>query len=263
MRNRIFSTDSPKAIKANKFGYINAIHYMAPHKSAGVGNLCSHASLGCIALCLGEHSGAAIYYPAVIQSRRAKAQRFMRDRARYLLDMVRAIDALIVKAKRMRKKLALRLNGSTDVAYEGIRFTIHRNPFGRAIAVTLGGPEGKTFFAHYPDIPFPDYTKNPRRFDRTLPANYCLTFSHSETNESDCLRLLERGVNVAVVFAGDKPLTWNGFTVIDGDTHDLRHLDPRAGNLVNGHSLSLGGYVIALSPKGYKAKRDSSGFVVR
>ena len=56
---RFFSVDSPKAIKAKKFRYFNAINYMAPHKSGGIGNLCSHASPGCIALCLGRESGQA------------------------------------------------------------------------------------------------------------------------------------------------------------------------------------------------------------
>ena len=51
MKNRIFSTDSPKAIKADAFGYLNAIHYLAPHDLSGV-NLCSHASETCIMLCL-------------------------------------------------------------------------------------------------------------------------------------------------------------------------------------------------------------------
>lgn len=37
---------------------------------------------------------------------------------------------------------------------------------------------------------------------------------------------------------------------IDGDKHDLRHLDGR-------------GVIVWLSPKGAVAKRDSSGFVVR
>jgi hypothetical protein len=38
--------------------------------------------------------------------------------------------------------------------------------------------------------------------------------------------------------------------VIDGDEHDLRHLDGR-------------GVVIGLSPKGPRAKHDKSGFVIR
>ena len=82
-----------------------------------------------------------------------------------------------------------------------------------------------------------------------LPRNYHLTFSRSETNEADCLDVLRAGGTVAVVFA-NKPDTWHGFPVIDGDKHDLRHLDPR-------------GVVVGLSPKGLKAKRDTSGFVVR
>jgi hypothetical protein len=89
-----------------------------------------------------------------------------------------------------------------------------------------------------------------RRFDRALPANYSLTFSRSELNDVDALRLLSRGQNVAVVFAGAKPATWHDYRVVDGDAHDLRHLDPR-------------GVVIGLSPKGARAKHDSSGFVVR
>ncbi len=107
-------------------------------------------------------------------------------------------------------------------------------------------------FDHYPDVQFVDYTKNHTRFARKLPANYHLTLSRSEVNEAECLEALARGVNVAIVFAGDKPAQWNGFDVIDGDKHDLRHLDPRGA-----------GVVVGLSPKGRKAKRDTSGFVVR
>jgi hypothetical protein len=40
MQNRIYSMDNSKAIKAQGFGWLNAIHYMAPADLAGVGNLC-------------------------------------------------------------------------------------------------------------------------------------------------------------------------------------------------------------------------------
>ena len=50
---RIFSTESAKAAKATGFGFLNAIHYMAPADTAGVGNLCPNASEPCKALCLG------------------------------------------------------------------------------------------------------------------------------------------------------------------------------------------------------------------
>jgi len=237
MQNRIFSVDNPKAAKAKDYGYLNAIHYMAPHKLAGVGNLCADASDGCIKLCLGEHSGAAIYYPSVIQSRIAKAQRFMRDRAHYMEDMSKAIASAKRKADDSGLKLCVRPNGSTDLAWEGLK-----------------GENGLSLVAAFSSIQFTDYTKSFKRAlahaQGKLPTNYHLTFSHSETNAAQCLQILAAGGNVAVVFANGLPDMWNGFPVINGDLHDLRHLDPK-------------GVVVGLSPKGNKAKRDMSGFVVR
>lgn len=235
MRNQIFSTDSPKAIKADKYGYLNAIHYMAPADLSGV-DLCPFRSKGCTKLCLGAHSGAAIYYPTVLQSRIAKAKRFMADRHGYMADVVKAINTAKRQAKRKGKTLCVRLNGSTDISFEGIR-----------------DASGRNVFELFPDVQFVDYTKNWTRFNRALPSNLHLTFSRSETNETKALELLARGVNVAVVFADTAPLWWNGYRVIDGDEHDLRHLDPRGAR----------GFVIALSPKGPKAKKDTSGFVVK
>jgi hypothetical protein len=247
--NRIFSTDSPKAQKAEKFGYLNAIHYLAPATIAGVGDICPNRSAACTFLCLGWNSGRAsmvkdldVGTNATRESRIAKTRDFMRDRPAYLRRMVREIDRLIAKANAAGKKLCIRLNGSSDIAWEGIRL------------------DGHTLFEMFPDVQFVDYTKNPRRFERGLPLNYHLTFSRSEANEAQALELLARGVNVAIVFASkDKPAMWNGFTVIDGDAHDLRHLDPRA-YAANG---LFRGFVVGLSPKGARAKKDSSGFVLR
>lgn len=261
VKNRIYSTDSPKAIKADKFGYLNAIHYMAPADTSGV-DLCPDSSAACRALCLGWYSGQAGMLSndeletgtnETRNSRMEKAQAFMANRAAYMLAMVRATDNAIRAAHAIGKAFCGRPNGSTDIAWEGIKFTITRDKRGRAIAVTLNNRDGLCLMDHYPDVQWVDYTKNPRRFARKLPANYHLTFSRSETNEAQAIELLGRGVNVAVVFAGDKPTTWNGFTVIDGDEHDLRHLDPRGER----------GFVVGLTPKGRKAKRDTSGFVVR
>ena len=230
---RFFSVDSPKAIKAQKYGWLNAINYMAPHRLAGVGNLCPHASKGCVALCLGEHSGNAALYPAVLKSRIAKAQLLMRDRPQFLKEMTAGIRRARATAKRQKLKLCVRLNGATDIAWERLAPSI---------------------FADNADLQFVDYTKSAKRALEhargELSANYHLTFSRSETNEADCLRVLAAGGNVAVVFAGAFPSTFMGYPVIDGDAHDLRHLDGR-------------GVVVALSPKGRKAKADKSGFVVR
>jgi hypothetical protein len=172
---------------------------------------------------------------SVRASRRAKARRFMHERQAYLADLIKAIEGLVRKASATNKAPCVRLNGSTDISWESIKF------------------QGRTIFEYFPFVQFVDYTKNPGRFDRKLPANYYLTFSRSETNEAKALELLARGINVAVVFGNGLPVTWNGFEVVNGDEHDLRHLDP----------CGERSFVIGLSPKGNKAKRDTSGFVVR
>ena len=230
---RFFSVDSPKAVKAQKYGWLNAINYIAPHRLAGAGNLCPHASKGCIKLCLGEHSGNAALYPAVLKSRIAKAQLLMRDRQAFLKEMTAGNRRARATAKHQKLKLCVHLNGATDIAWERLAPAI---------------------FADNADLQFVDYTKSPQRALEhaagQFPANYHLTFSRSETNEADCRRVLEAGGNIAVVFAGAFPAEYLGFPVIDGDRHDLRHLDGC-------------GVIVALSPKGRKAKADKSGFVVR
>jgi hypothetical protein len=71
-------------------------------------------------------------------------------------------------------------------------------------------------------------------------------------NERLADRFLAQGGNVAVVFGEGRPTTWHGYPVIDGDQHDIRvpAMDGR-------------GVVVGLTPKGHKAKRSTSGFIVR
>jgi hypothetical protein len=240
---RFFSTDSPKAVKADKFGYLNAINYMAPHASAGVGNLCAAASPGCISLCLGVYSGQAAMVRdlehgtnAVRDSRKRKARYFTEDAQAFLEEACLHIQRLKRQADKQNKTLCVRLNGSTDIPFERIKIK----------------SRGLSIMDAFPEVQFVDYTKRFERLGKT-PANLHLTFSRSETNESFCKLALKRGHNVAVVLAGKFPKTFLDVPTISGDEHDLRHLDP----------MRAGGYVIVLAPKGHKAKRDTSGFVVR
>jgi hypothetical protein len=269
---RFFSLDSPKAVKAMGYGYLNAINYMAPAATAGVGNLCPHASPGCLALCLGWYSGQAGMLSnaeletgtnAVRASRQRKARLFMQDRPAFMRDMVAGIEAAQRRAKALGLQLCVRLNGATDIAWEGLRLTrpAHFSEHGYRVG------DQANIFDLFPDVQFVDYTKNVRRAlahaNHMLPANYHLTFSRSETNEADCAEVLAKGGNVAVVFAGDLPKHYimnanfdqgrkaHVAKVVNGDLHDLRHLDPR------------GGVIVGLSPKGRKARADQSGFVVR
>ena len=256
---QFFSVDSPKAIKAKKYRYLNAINYMSPHQAGGVGNLCSHASPGCINLCLGLYSGQASIVSAATNhtnstrdSRKRKAQYFMRERHAYMSEMLIHIARLCRLACTKRLKLCVRPNGSTDIAYEGIRVMVTPE-----LAARLSKISGHkvtaglhTIFSAFPRVQFVDYTKNHHRFKRALPANYDLTFSLSELNLEHALSVLAKNVNVAVVSSWPQPVRWHGFKTINGDEHDLRHLDPK-------------GVAVWLSPKGSKAKRDASGFVLR
>ena len=263
---RLFSTDSAKAAKASGYGYLNAIHYMAPHDSAGVGNLCSHASWQCIALCLGTHSGQAAMVSdlehgtnATRESRKLKARLFMAHRQDYMNRLARDIVKLERKAMREGLTLCVRLNGSTDIAWERISFQID-DKTSRAIETRLGVSHPRagrvmTLLQLFPHIQFVDYTKNPNRLGKT-PSNLHLTLSYSGNNLADCLAALKRGHNVAVVFGEGLPRDWHGHSVIDGDLHDLRHLDPIC-------PKGERGVIVGLSPKGLTAKRDTSGFVVR
>ena len=243
---KFFSTDSAKAIKAEPYGWLNAINYMAQDATGSIGykkyfTLCPDSSPGCRALCLGKYSGQAAIVSDIENgtnrtraSRIAKAQWFMSDRSAFMAEMEQHIRAMVRKAARENKRLAVRPNGSTDIAFEYIK-----------------GYNGQTLPAQFPEIQFVDYTKSMKRIlNPKRPANYHLTFSLSETNKAEAEQVLAAGFNVAVVFGHGQPKTFMDHQVIDGTEHDLRHLDPQP-------------VIVGLDPKGSKAKNDTSGFVVR
>ena len=243
---KFFSTDSAKAIKADKYGWLNAINYMAQDDTGSIGyekyfTLCPDSSPGCRALCLGKYSGQAAIVSDLEngtnrtrESRVAKAQFFMNDRQAFMGEMAGHVRAMIRKADRENKKLAVRPNGSTDIAFEYIK-----------------GYNGQTLPEQFPDVQFVDYTKSMKRIlNPNRPSNYHLTFSLSETNMDQAIHVLANRKNVAVVFGDGQPETFMGHRVIDGTEQDLRHLDPQP-------------VIVGLDPKGSKAKNDTSGFVVR
>ena len=253
---RLFSVDNAKAAKASGYGYLNAIHYMAPANLAGVGNLCPKATEACKAHCLGWFSGHASMVKdiekdinSVRQSRIEKARLFMTDRNEYMNRLTRDIVKICRKAKREGLKPCIRLNGSTDIAFERIAFKLD-NKSKKALGIVDCADDSLVRIVNlFPRVQFVEYTKIPERLDRA-PDNLSLTLSYSGENAADCAEALANGHNVAVVFGDGLPETFLGAPVISGDNHDLRHLDPR-------------GCVIGLTPKGRKAQSDrTSGFVL-
>ena len=100
-----------------------------------------------------------------------------------------------------------------------------------------------------PHVQFVDYTKVTNRLNKKnkIPKNYDLTYSQAENNLDDVKKILKTKYNIATVFRKKLPKKWLGRKVINGDKHDLRHLDPKK-------------VVVGLIAKG-KAKKDFRGFV--
>jgi hypothetical protein len=231
---------NPKLKKGRARGFSSAVLHLAPANLSGF-NVCQFASVGCKAACLNTAGHGGIVKKGettneVQLARIARTSLYFGNRFAFNELLVKAIATHIRRATRKGLTPVMRLNGTSDLPWETIRLN-----------------DGRTVLETFPDIQFYDYTKNPKRALANArgehPANYHLTFSRSETNSADCAEVLRAGGNVAVVFSGHPPATFNGRPVISGDDDDLRFLDPA-------------GVVVALKAKG-RGKRDTSGFVVR
>ena len=237
-----------KLRKSSGKGFATIGLSLAPHKSAGVGNLCPNASPGCIAACL-DHQGMASVFSSIQDARRRKTEIFYHNRKWFIDRLKVEIDNKQRKANSKNLRLAVRLNVFSDVPWERIEPGI---------------------FSDFPEVEFYDYTKNPTRAGLLLP-NYWVTFSRSEINHKDCLNILRNGGNVAVPFAdisanyvGNRaglqqlPKTWKGFPVINGDESDLRFQDTRGRKR---------GRVVGLKLKAYstleRQQAIESGFAVQ
>jgi hypothetical protein len=144
-----------------------------------------------------------------------------------MAQLVREVANHIKRAAKHNLIPCVRLNGTSDIRWESVAVDGARNIFER-----------------YPTVQFYDYTKIANR--RNLPANYHLTFSLAEDNDTAAEVALLNGFNVAVVFKA-VPKAFMGRKVVDGDVNDLRFLDPA-------------GVIVGLTAKA-KAKKDTTGFV--
>jgi hypothetical protein len=223
-----------KTIKGEKLGFMTGILYLAPYNLSGH-QVCPLAQkAGCVEACLNTAGRGA--FTSIQKARIAKTKRFFNERESFMLDIAYSISALIRKAKRENKTPLVRLNGTSDIAFENIPYLHYAN-----------------IFEAFPDVQFYDYTKIPTR--KNIPANYDLTFSYSGVASFAPIvkkaSINEKLARIAVVF--DKveniPSEFLGRSVVGGDNSDVRHLD----------ALNS---IVALYAKG-KAKRDFSGFVVR
>lgn len=222
-----------KTTKGHALGILTGILYLAPSDEAMVINTCPNATKGCRLSCLFSAGRGA--FDEIKYARIAKTMWFVKDKDSFMKKLAKDIFDLVRKALALGLRPAVRLNGTSDLAWENIK-----NSDGKTIFDLVGS-----------DITFYDYTKSESRMfdylDNKLPVNYHLTFSRSENNDGNAV--LQRGGNVAVVFSGELPATYLNKFVINGDVTDARFLDPKT-------------VVVGLRAKG-KATKDETGFVVK
>ena len=200
--------------------------YLAPHKMSGY-NVCPLATKDCISACLNTsgYAGIELATPdkenSIINARIAKTKLFYKQRDFFMDWLVAEIKAAKNLSLNKGNDFAIRLNGTSDINWNAYKIN------------------GKTIFQIFPDIQFYDYTKVPSRFNN-IPKNYHLTFSFTGYNWKDCINVLDKGFNVAVVFDIFKthnmlkknivplPTKYKGYNVLDGDITDYRPFDAKS-----------------------------------
>ena len=232
---KLLSTANPKIQKGTALGYLSFILHLAPYTVSGK-NTCPKATAGCAAACLNTAGRGGMFRKGettnvIQQARIRKTNYFYTDRVAFLQDLRDDIAKAIRFAEGKGLKPVFRLNGTSDLSFE--KYIVPGT--------------GKNIFELFPEEQFYDYTKVLGRKVKDI-ANYHLTFSRAESNDTDVAAALEQGMNVAAVF-DELPKEYRGRAVINADLHDLRFLDPR-------------GVICGLKAKG-RAKKDASGFVVK
>jgi len=219
------TNNNVKTIKSDNLGtYLTAILYLSPHKISGK-NLCPHATAGCAAACL--YTAGMGKFSNVHQARLKKTQLFLTDKNKFVELLKKDISNFIKNCNKKHKIPAIRLNGTSDLPWENI---IDMSKY---------------------NAQFYDYTKSLVRMMKfcqgKMPSNYHLTFSKAENNWDKCEAVLANSGNVAAVFK-NMPQQYQGYSVYNGDDHDLRFTDPK-------------GVIVGLKAKG-DAKKDTTGFVI-
>lgn len=240
----LFTLDSTKTIKGEKYGYRTLVMYLKPWKSGGYKNLCGGASPGCIDNCLGKTSGM-LAWESSQEAEQRRTDLFFFDREAFLECAIKEIAKHVAYCEKHDFIPVVRFNGSSDFPFE------------------IYAP--RLMWA-FPTTVFYDYSKVLSRVLKSLtdpswPINYSLVYSLSEKPESptEAAQVLAAGGKVAVVFGPTVPgkmpksyvipTTFMGVDVVDGDKSDLVFLQPPS-------------TILGLKAKG-SARHDVTGFVVR
>ena len=246
--------------KTEKSAVQTYILHLAPHNISGV-NVCPGAG-NCKKICL-HFAGNPVYMTNKQKARIRRTLAFAADKQRFARLIVCSI--LDKMNKNPGEPIAIRLNGTSDIAWENVDFhvtpafsTFCRVKFGRELPIgqrnifeifNIVSQDGNGSVIFY------DYTKIRRNWAECQRLGYHLTFSFDGWENAPNLAIakdaLRAGVNVAAAFnlkkaqqlpdyvdcarfnflESDK-MTGRVFAVYDGDLSDFRPSDPQAGAII-------------------------------
>src|SRR4051812_19457599 len=115
------STDA-KTVKGEKKGVLTGVLYLAPTTLSGY-QVCPNATDGCIAACL--YTAGQGVYANVQKSRLNRTRWFFEDRATFMDTLVADIQRLVRKATKEGMIPAVRLNGTSDIAWEKMAVAVN------------------------------------------------------------------------------------------------------------------------------------------
>lgn len=202
-RGDLLGVHNAKTIKGESLGVLTAIMYLAPAELSGW-NVCAMSTPACRADCLYYSGRGAMRRTQAARERRTA--RLFQERGLFIRQLENEIEALEIVAQRHAMRLAVRLNGTSDIIWERIAPHV---------------------FNRFPAVAFYDYTKHTPAKRAKRPANYALTFSAQRDTLGDAMRALSLGWNVAAVVEPETHaalIERPGFH--DASAHDVRFLDP-------------------------------------
>ena len=218
------ASSNTKLRKSQGAGYRLVGLQLAPADSSGTGNVCPHATAGCRAVCVGEHTGLATIFPMIMESRKRKTDFFHEHPEQFVKQLIDELRKEQAIAERNGETLIARLNTFSDIVWEAKQYAIPQQ---------------------FPDVTFYDYTKLHGRVGRQ-PDNYvlCASWDEEPKHQKACIDILENGKGtVAVPFANvgkfvsrmaysqELPVRYRlpgaprAYSVLDGDENDVRAFD--------------------------------------
>ena len=207
---------SAKLIKNFKvFNVLTYSLYLSPSHISGY-EVCPESTPECRMGCLNTSGLAKVEVFAgrtyIKDARIAKTRLLIEHQEFFMNLLVAEIESAIRKANKLDALFSIRLNCTSDVDWANVLL------------------KGRNIFEIFPDVQFYDYTKVFDKFE-TKPANYHLTYSFTGYNWVNCLKAIENGNNIAMVFNLNKkdklPMSYKGIEIISGDLSDYRVNDAK------------------------------------